>query len=246
MFNLFDLNMKLKQFPIGVRPLDMKISSINKDFTIESIENSPGNIRYGSRDVTREIVLSFYLEAKSGIHFRYLRDQVFNFLNGEMYVVESYRSDRRFLVEVQSVFTPERYDSNQTQGELIVTCVTTNLPYSESVVAEMVNSLEFIVEGDEQVEPFKQHLAIEIENIDSNQGYFKLINQDNNSFFQINEELTNDDVIKIDGVNVTLNGAQALRLTEKTFITLTPGLNTFIIEGAQNADVHFEFRNYYR
>lgn len=246
MFNLFDIDMKLKPFPLGVRPLDITISSISQDFITETIENSPGVVRYGSRDASREITMGFYLKADSSINFRYLRDELFKFLNGEMYVVEAYRSDRRYRVEMQSTFTPTRYESHQTEGELSVVFTTSDLPYAESVELIKVDKPTFYVDGDEKIEPYRQHLAVKITNIESSQNPFRITNQTNNSYFQINEELDESDVISVNGVVVKINNAQALRSTEKTFLSLEPGDNTLIVDGAEAADISIEFRNYYR
>ena len=63
--------------------------------------------------------------------------------------------------------------------------------------------------------------------------------------FRINEFVSNDRTIMLDGANITSNGLQYLRQTNKGFIELDPGWNLFTISGASRAKIDFDFPFYY-
>lgn len=246
MFKIYDLDMQYKDLPRGVRPLDIVVSSINKEVLTERIENVPGKIRYGSTDGDRQIELKFYFKSDDTEHYRHIRNSLYGLLSEPFYVVEKYFPDRRYLVELSESFNPARYDNNKTDGELVINVTTVELPYAESKEPEVINELTFFVDGNKEIEPYRQHLKIEIKNVDGSDDYLELRNLTNNSYFRVNEAVEPNDEIIIDGVLVTRNGGQALRITDKTFIVLEPGKNEIVVQGAQSADVKITFRNYYK
>lgn len=99
--------------------------------------------------------------------------------------------------------------------------------------------------GDIPIHPFEQNFKITITNITGSNSYFELKNLTNNTVFHVNEAVSSDKKIVIDGPNVTNNGLAFLRITTKDFIELVPGWNEFRITGATSAKVEFDFRFYY-
>ena len=100
--------------------------------------------------------------------------------------------------------------------------------------------------GNVPVHPFEQYLKITISEVQGSTSYLELKNETNGSLFRVNEAVTNAQKIVIDGPNITSNGLQFLRKTNKGFIELEPGWNDFTIKGAIGAKVEFDFRFYYK
>lgn len=99
--------------------------------------------------------------------------------------------------------------------------------------------------GDESIHPFMQDLKITVSNVVGSTAFFELKNKTNDTVFKTNEAVTNAQKIVLDGPNVTSNGLQYLRKTNKGFIELEPGWNDFSVSGATNAKIEFDFRFYY-
>lgn len=89
------------------------------------------------------------------------------------------------------------------------------------------------------IHPFEQYLKITIDNAS---GQVTLRNNTTDDEFKYNENLNNRKLV-LDGPNITVNNLQALRDTNKKFITLAPGWNEFTSTGG--ARVNFDFRFYY-
>lgn len=99
--------------------------------------------------------------------------------------------------------------------------------------------------GNVSIHPFQQLLKITISNVEGSTSSFELKNETNGTAFKINEAVTNAQTIVLDGPNITSNGLQFLRKTNKQFIELEPGWNEFTVKGATSAKVAFDFRFYY-
>lgn len=100
--------------------------------------------------------------------------------------------------------------------------------------------------GNESIHPFtQQFLKITISNVQGSTSYFQLKNNTNGSLFRVNEGVTSSQTILLDGPNITSNGLNYLRKTNKGFIELQLGWNDFIITGVTSATVAMDFRFYY-
>lgn len=99
--------------------------------------------------------------------------------------------------------------------------------------------------GNVSVHPFEQDLKVTMQLINGSNDFFQLENKTNGSLFRVNEGVTIDKTIVIEGANATSNGLQYLRNTNKGFLSLEPGWNEFIMTGAERARVEFDFRFYY-
>ena len=175
---------------------------------------------------------------------------------------------KRYLVRLQNVLEINQIELSG-EGELIFE--TTELPFAESIGTTQDldrNGLTYDSElwsygmgllyddeshqythsnatfqiynaGNAEVHPFEQDLKVTIAG--ASNGY-ELTNITTGDAFQLIEQPSG--LIELDGANVTDNGLQALRKTNKQFITLAPGWNHFT--QSNNATVSFDFRFYYK
>src|SRR5690625_4334910 len=98
--------------------------------------------------------------------------------------------------------------------------------------------------GNVLIHPFEQPLKIRLYNASNSLDFIKLENISNGSYIKLNKGLWTSELI-IDGPNVILDGVQALRETDRTFIRLEPGWNFFEVSGAEAVNIDFDFRFYY-
>jgi hypothetical protein len=177
---------------------------------------------------------------------------------------------KRYLVRLQNTFDIEQIELDG-EGELVFE--TTELPFAESIgttqdihengvssddklwgfgmgliadddshiYTHTGTSFKIYNAGNVPIHPFEQELKITIKNL--NGSDFLLRNTTNNSAFGINTEVSSSQEIVLDGPNITSNGLQFLRNTNKQFIELSPGWNEF--ELSHNATVSFDFPFYY-
>ena len=175
---------------------------------------------------------------------------------------------KRYLVRLSGEFSLEqtfRYGF----GELALE--TTDLPYAESIgttadidkhgllysqelwsygmglsydeethkYTHNTNTFRIYNAGNVEVHPFEMDLKITVEGIN---GPYELKNETTGDVFKYTG--SNSGKLLLDGPNITLNGLQAFRDTNRRYITLSPGWNTFT--QSQNKKVAFDFRYYYK
>jgi len=99
-------------------------------------------------------------------------------------------------------------------------------------------SFEIYNAGNVPIHPFQQELKISI--LGAGKG-FELRNRTTGDVFRLTDQING--VIVIDGANITDNSIQALRKTNRQFITIAPGWNEFTQNGT--ARISFDFRFYY-
>lgn len=119
----------------------------------------------------------------------------------------------------------------------------------DSFIYTHSNKTEFKIynAGKADIHPFEQDLKIEIEfptTVQTN-NYFQLKNVTNGSTFRVNEQVLPLQKFVLDGPNITRNGLNASRMTNRQFITLDPGWNEFEVSGNTMATIRFDFRFYY-
>jgi len=99
--------------------------------------------------------------------------------------------------------------------------------------------------GSVPIHPFEQDLKITIDDVVGSSEYLQLENTTNRSTFRVTEGVKSNQTIILDGANITSNGTQYLRKTNKQFIELDAGWNEFKITGASSARVSFDHPFYY-
>lgn len=249
MFVLFDEEMNKIEFPRGTTPLDVFISSINKERIVGNVEGTDGHIDYGFNYKDRDIKLTLMLESINTMDYRVIRDYLYSFFlsHDRFYISEKYRPGKFYLVSVNQKFIPDRVPKNQRYAEATIICEKLELPFGESnITTNTFNTKNFrlTTDSDVPIHPFYQHLKITIENVVGSIDHLELINKTNGNTFRVNEKVTTNKIV-LDGALVTSNGLQYLRHTNKKFIQLEKGWNDFELKGATSAKVTFEYKNYY-
>src|SRR5699024_12338086 len=91
------------------------------------------------------------------------------------------------------------------------------------------------------VHTFDQDLRIEISGVIGKN--FEMRNVTTGDVFKVTDTLKSSDVVNLDGPEIKINGLQALRKTNRRFISLLPGWNEIRLN--KTAKVIFDFRFYY-
>ena len=271
MFIVYDKNMNVKEFPQGLRPLDIFISSIEKNRQTDSIEGRNGIITRGQTDARRTIELSVGLLSNDTQDYRLLRNKAYQFFSDdEFYVSEKYDKGKRYKVSVIESYLPDRLSKDVAQIQFM--CSVVDLPYAESIgttqdidqngidseddlwgygmglideplkYTHSTRTFSIYNAGNVPIHPFEQDLKITIEGINADE--FTLTNLTNGTEFKITESVSDNQTIVLDGPNITSNGLAFLRSTNKQFIELEPGWNEF--EVSTDATISFGFRFYYK
>lgn len=279
MFIVYDKDMNKKEFPQGVRPLDIFISSMDTNRVTEYIEGVPGVTHKGSTPYSRFIELSVALTSEDTKDYRLLRDEAYAFFSDDyFYISETYQKGKRYKVSLTQSYTPTRH--SRTLASMRFTLEMTDLPFAESIgttqdiqangisaddelwgygmgllaeddslvyTVNAQNGVQFGIynAGNLPIHPFYQDLKITINNAVSIATFLELKNDTNDTTFKVNEVVSNSQEIILDGPNITSNGLQYLRNTNKGFIQLSPGWNYFTLSGA-DATINFDFRFYYK
>lgn len=111
-FTLYDPNMNKVDYPVGVRPLDLLVSSIEKERKEQQIDGVPGVVDYGYNYKGREVKMNFMTEHYHGtFDHRLQRDEIYNLFDEYpfLYVSDDTVPSRMLKITVDGSFTPERY-----------------------------------------------------------------------------------------------------------------------------------------
>lgn len=99
-------------YPVGVRPLDLLVSSIEKERKEQQIDGVPGVVDYGYNYKGREVKMNFMTEHYHGtFDHRLQRDEIYNLFDSYpyLYVSDNTVPSRVLKITVDGSFTPERY-----------------------------------------------------------------------------------------------------------------------------------------
>ena len=273
MFILYDKDMNKLDFPSGVKPLDIFVSSINKERETIRVEGShlkrDNGFIYGERDIE----LDLWMKAHDTEDYRLLRDKVYALFDRVGYISEEYQKGKRYKVNVDDQYIPERIEGTRLFAEAKIVCTTDGLPFAESIGTTSLidkNGVSTndalwgygmgIISNDESkqythtsstfriynagnmlVHPFDQDLRIEISGVTGKN--FEMRNVTTGDVFKVTDTLKSSDVVTLDGPEIKINGLQALRKTNRKFISLTSGWNEFRLN--RTAKTMFDFRYYY-
>lgn len=111
-FTLYDPNMNKVDYPVGVRPLDLLVSSIEKERKEQQIDGVPGVVDYGYNYKGREVKMNFMTEHYHGtFDHRLQRDEIYNLFDEYpfLYVSDDTVPSRVLKITIDGSFTPERY-----------------------------------------------------------------------------------------------------------------------------------------
>lgn len=273
----YDKNMNVIELPDGVTPLEIYVSSMEKNRVTSTIEGRHGKIDYGYTFVEREASIRILLKGRDRADYQLLYDEVYALfhLNDHIYLIEPLKKGKRFLVSIDNTYAPSKL--NPYTAIVEIECTTVELPFAESIgttqdiqrdginsdkelwgfgmgliaddesliYTHTGTSFRIFNAGNVPVHPFEQDLKITISNVQGSTSFLELRNLTTGSIFRVNEAVTSDKKIILDGPNLTINSLQALRKTNRKFIELAPGWNNFAITGATSAKVEFDFHFYY-
>lgn len=182
-----------------------------------------------------------------------------------------YANGKQYLVRLQNSFS---IDQIQKDGEGELVFETTELPFAESIgtTADIdadgldnerlwtdgmgFDDVEGLLDyswtsetmsiynaGTQPIHPYQQRLKITIDNLTAGE-WLELENLTTGDVFRINENASGKTIV-LDGPNVTANGLQYYRKTNRRFLTLAPGWNDFIIRNTTSRRINFDFVFYY-
>lgn len=275
-FTLYDPNMNKVDYPVGVRPLDLLVSSIEKERKEQQIDGIPGVVDYGYNYKGREVKMNFMTEHYHGtFDHRLQRDEIYNLFDEYpfLYVSDDTVPSRVLKITVDGSFTPERYGYWYSTFE--VDARVTGLPfwrtkyttqeiekdgYSAIVekygMADGINvdylqykftSNEFTVWNGGNVTIDPRNMPLKIKIKHLlTDGNFKLTNKTTGETFEYYAPRTGN-TVDLDGVKA-LVGYQLNRLreTNRKFISIVPGINEIEYSGGTMDDIQFDFPFYFK
>lgn len=269
---MYDKDLSVIDFPKGVTPLDIFISSIQKERELEEMEGKSGSIDYGFVYKEREIELKLLLKANDTQDYRLIRDETYDVLERMYYVSEEYQPGKVYHVHVDESYIPERYaENNQTHAEVEVECVMPDLPFAESIgTTQQIDEDGLLYSDDlwqygmglEYEKEAQKYTHRRLEFAIYNAGNvpihpfdqkltimlrnigkgYTLINETTGDKFEYTGRVTGD--FKLDGANMTMKGLQSFRDTNRNYISLAPGWNHFNQNKAKITEWDFKF--YYK
>ncbi|WP_193064915.1 phage tail family protein [Oceanobacillus oncorhynchi] len=260
----------------GIRTRDFIISAPTYNHQFGEIEGGLGVIDYGTSIGPREITVSFRATSYDIEDFSLLRDEIFNIFRSEesFYLIEHREPGKRWLVKVQNPYSiPQRNifgnfditfiglkgvaESIGTTQDIQRNGINANdelwgfgmglIADDESLIyTHTGTSFRIFNAGNVAVHPYEQTLKITIDNVRGSSSYLQVRNNTTGDAFRTTEAVSGSQTIVLDGPNVTSNGTQHYRKTNRQFITLAPGWNEFSVTGASSIRVAFDFKYYYK
>lgn len=249
-------------YPVGVRPLDLLVSSIEKERKEQSIDGVPGVVDYGFNYKGREVKMNFMTEHYHGtFDHRLQRDEIYNLFDSYpfLYVSDDTVPSRVLKITIDGSFTPERYGYWYSTFE--VDARITGLPFWQTKyttqdiekdgysaiaekygVADGINldylpykftSNEFTVWNGGNVTVDPRNMMLKINLINvTTTGNLTIENITTGEKFIYKEAISKKN-LSIDGTKVLIGTANKLRDTNRKFISLVKGINKLkITKGA--------------
>lgn len=274
-FTLYDPNMNKVDYPVGVRPLDLLVSSIEKERKEQSIDGIPGVVDYGFNYKGREVKMNFMTEHyHDTFDHRLQRDEIYNLFDDYpyLYVSDDTVPSRVLKITVDGSFTPERYGYWYSTFE--VDARITGLPFwrTKYTTQEIQNDGYNAI-----VEKYGMADGVNVDFLDYNslinefsiwnggnvtidprnmELSIKLTNMQTNGNFTIENKTTGEKNIffpSFSGNYYELNGFKAmtgynnsLRDTNRKFISLVPGENKIKITNGTFNRAIIDFPFYYK
>ncbi|MDW4018965.1 phage tail domain-containing protein [Staphylococcus saprophyticus] len=253
-FTLYDPNMNKVDYPVGVRPLDLLVSSIEKERKEHQIDGVPGVVDYGYNYKGREVKMNFMTEHYHGtFDHRLQRDEIYNLFDEYpfLYVSDDTVPSRMLKITVDGSFTPERYGYWYSTFE--VDARITGLPfwrtkyttqeiekdgYSAVVekygMADGINvdylpykftTNEFTVWNGGNVTVDPRNMMLKLNLVNvTTTGNLTIENVTTGEKFIYKEAISKEN-LTIDGTKVLIGTSNKLRDTNRKFISLVKGVN---------------------
>ncbi|MDW4473949.1 phage tail family protein [Staphylococcus saprophyticus] len=253
-FTLYDPNMNKVDYPVGVRPLDLLVSSIEKERKEQQIDGVPGVVDYGYNYKGREVKMNFMTEHYHGtFDHRLQRDEIYNLFDEYpfLYVSDDTVPSRVLKITIDGSFTPERYGYWYSTFE--VDARITGLPFWQtkyttqeiekdgySAVVEkygMADGInvdylpykfttnEFTVWNGGNVTIDPRNMMLKLNLVNvTTTGNLTIENVTTGEKFIYKEAISMEN-LTIDGTKVLIGTSNKLRDTNRKFISLVKGVN---------------------
>lgn len=275
-FTLYDPNMNEIQFPVGVKPLDLFVSSIEKERKEQQIDGIPGVVDYGFNYKQRDASMTFWLRHYHGEHDYFLLESELNaFLDSHeyFYVARNALPSRVIKVTVDGSFKPERILGSM-YAQLEVDARITGLPFWRTkYTTQEIESSDYSAIAEKygmtdginlDYLPYKfNYDEFTIWNggnvtIDPRNMYLKLnlVNVTTTGNFTIENITTGEKFIykeaiskknlTIDGTKVLIGTSNKLRYTNRKFISLVKGSNKIRITNGTFDSIAVDSPFYYK
>ena len=274
-FTLYDPNMNELKYPEGVRPLDLLVSSIEKERKEQAIDGIPGVVDYGYNLKGREIKMNFMTEHYHDTYdHRLQRDEIYNLFDSYpyLYVSDNTVPSRVLKITIDGSFTPERYgywystfevDARISSSPYWCTKYTTQDiekdGYSALVekygTADGLNvdylpykftTNEFSVWNGGNVTIDPRNMKLDIRiAYGTSKGTVRIDNLTTGEFITFSRPVVNDH-LDFFGTKVLLGATNRLRDSNRKFISLVPGENKIKISNIDFRFVTFDFPFYYK
>ena len=256
-FKMYDPNMKELKFPVGVKPLDFSVSSIEKERYTENIKGIPGSVDYSFDYKGRnDCSLTFWLRHYHAEHdFQLLVSELNSMLDSQPYFYVSRDSlpTRVLKLTIDEAYTPERILGSM-YAKLEVPVNIVGLPFWRTkYTTQDIETLGFdaIAEkfgtagGNVTLDPRNMPLKIKLKHLLTD-GNFKLTNKTTGETFEYYAPRTGN-TVDLDGVQAFVGyQANRLRETNRKYISIVPGINEIEYSGGTMDDIQFDFPLYYK
>ncbi|MDW4106494.1 phage tail family protein [Staphylococcus saprophyticus] len=262
-------------YPVGVRPLDLLVSSIEKERKEQSLDGVPGVVDYGFNYKGREVKMNFMTEHyHDTFDHRLQRDEIYNLFDSYpfLYVSDDTVPSRVLKITIDGSFTPERYGYWYSTFE--VDARITGLPFwrTKYTTQELNNSgyksitekygmadgihidhtkytyttNEFTVFNAGNVTIDPRNMPLDIRlSYATSNGIVSIENITTGEKFTFSRSFTNTH-LNLYGTKVQLGSTNWLRESNRQFLTLIPGENKFKISNATFQDIRFDFLFHYK
>ncbi|PTE80309.1 phage tail family protein [Staphylococcus cohnii] len=272
---MYDPNMNELKYPEGVRPLDLLVSSIEKERKEQAIDGIPGVIDYGYNLKGREIKMNFMTEHYHDTYdHRLQRDEIYNLFDDYpyLYVSDDTVPSRVLKITVDGSFTPERYGYWYSTFE--VDARVTGLPFwrtkyttqdiekdGYSAIVEKygmadginvdylnykVNYDEFTVWNGGNVTIDPRNMYLKLNLANvTTTGNLTIENITTGEKFIYKEAISKKN-LSIDGTKVLIGTSNKLRDTNRKFISLVKGINKIKITNGTFDSIVVDSPFYYK
>lgn len=241
-------------YPVGVRPLDLLVSSIEKERKEQSIDGIPGVIDYGFNYKGRDVKMNFMTEHyHDTFDHRLQRDEIYNLFDSYpfLYVSDDTVPSRVLKITIDGSFTPERYGYWYSTFE--VDARISSLPYwhtkytTQEIEKDGYNAIvekygmadglnvdylpykfntnEFTVWNGGNVTVDPRNMYLKLNLTNvTTTGNLTIENVTTGEKFIYKEALSKKN-LTIDGTKVLIGTSNKLRDTNRKFISLVKGIN---------------------
>ena len=273
-FTLYDPDMNQLEFPVGVKPLDFLVSSIEKERQTETVDGLPGSVDYSFNYRSRDASLTFWLRHYHGEYDYFLmRNELYAFLDSQpyFYVCHNALPTQVIKITIDGSYQPERIVGSM-YATLEVEVQIKGLPFFETIYTTQ----DIENEGfDAIAEQFGLADSINIDypnyafktnifdvwnggSVTINPRHMYLVmtvkNLKTNGNFTIENTTTGEQFIyneQVENQDLIRNGMKLnigtynqLRNSNRKPISLLPGLNSFKIKNGTFDEIQFDFKFY--